>query len=524
MIDPVHPPLSGHMPLLLSPSASDVDSLATRLEQQIAANKSSDDAVKLIVEHMRLVTQDVVAQQTISITKGTQERDMLRLFIQAFDRVFLRGENIHAAIQKLDISTLDKAGIIQSYYAAMSASQLPILPQSSTLLSPQRSPSTPTSVYAVFGGQGIGGTYLDELRYLFRTYQTLIEGTLRASEELMLSLLQGANAHEIYSGGLAVMSWLESDQKAPSKDYLNFAPVSFPLIGLLQLASYEVTCKTLGLHPGQLQDSLSGTTGHSQGLIAAAVVALADSWESWRTATRVAITALFWLGLRAQQACVLVATSPAILKDSEKHGEGVPTSMLHLRGFEREEIQTQVFKANKNLRLGSRLALSLVNGPRNFVVSGSPIGLYGLNRQLRKLKQQDQRTSRYLPVSAPFHNECLATVPEIVQRDLDGASIHPGDLKIPLYCTRTGRNLDSSGFDIMPELLRLILSDPLDWKAASAFPHATHIVDFGPGGVHGIGSLTNINKKGQGVKVILATTLQGTSPNLGYQSDIFQGS
>ncbi|GKU09911.1 unnamed protein product, partial [Fusarium langsethiae] len=331
------------------------------------------------------------------------------------------------------------------------------------------------------------------------------------------------DAPDIYTQGLPFINWLESGSNAPSEEYLTFAPVSFPLIGILQLASYEVTCKTLGLHPGQLRDSLSGTSGHSQGLIVAAVIAMADSWESWGTATRVAITALFWLGMRTHQAFKPTTISPAMIKDSEMHGEGVPTSMLHLREFEEDEIRTQVSKANKNLRSGSLIAISLINGPRNFVCSGSSIGLYGLNRQLRKLKKGDQRTSRYLPVSAPFHNECMARVPDIVYRDLDGITIHSSDLKIPLYCTRTGKSLTLSGGDVLPRLLQLVLSEPLDWEAASAFPGATHIVDFGPGGVHGIGSLTAANKKGQDVKVILATTMQGTSSSLGYQSEMFQG-
>ncbi|KAM0342525.1 hypothetical protein ACHAPU_009499 [Fusarium lateritium] len=511
------------MPLLLQTPAGEVDSLATQFEEYIAANKSSDDAIKLILKHLRRITQDVTVQKNNSINHEAQQRDMLQVVVQTFERSFLRGENIHVAVQRFDMSSLDQRDIIQSYYAAVAASGLPIIPQSSALFGPQHSSSSLKRVYAIFGGQGINGSYLDELRYLFRTYRTLIEGTLQTSETLLLSLLHEADTPEIYVEGLSVMNWLESEEKAPSKDYLNFAPVSFPLIGLLQLVSYEVTCKTLGLHPGQLQGSLCGTTGHSQGLIAAAAIAMADSWESWKAATPVAITTLFWLGLRTQQAYGPVTISPAMLKDSDKHGEGVPTSMLHLRGFEKECIVSLITRANKNLRSDARLALSLVNGPDNFVVSGSPIGLYGLNRQLRKLRQQGQRTSRYLSVSAPFHNQCLAAVPEIVLKDLDTIVIHSRDLKIPLFCTRTGANLGALGcdIDIMPQLLRLILSDPLDWEAASAFPGATHIVDFGPGGVTGIGSLTNVNKKDE-VKVILATTMQGKSSTLGYQSDIFK--
>ncbi|KAF5671237.1 ABC transporter [Fusarium heterosporum] len=475
------------MPLLLPSPAGDVESLAVRFEQHIAANKSDADAIELILKHLRRITQDVTVQKNNSITHETQQRDMLRVIVQAFDRTFLRGENIHVAVQRLDMPTLSQRDVIQSYYAAVAASGLPIAQQSSTLLGPQHFSSSLKSVYAIFGGQGIGGSYLDELRSLFKTYRTLIEGTLKSSEKLLLHLSHEADTPETYADGLFIMSWLESDENSQSKEYLNFAPVSFPLIGLLQLVNYEVTCRTLGLHPGQLQSSLSGTTGHSQGLVTAAAISMADSWESWEKSTRIAITALFWLGLRTQQAYDPVTISPAVLKDSDKHGEGVPTCMLHLRGFEKENIVSAIIKTNKNLHSDSRLALSLVNGPDNFVVSGSPIGLYGLNRHLRKMRQQGQRTSRYLSVSAPFHNQCLAKVSEIFHKDLDGLMFHSCDLKTPLFCTRTGINLAASGGDIMPQILRLILSDPLDWEAATAFPGATHIIDFGPGGVNGIG-------------------------------------
>ena len=45
----------------------------------------------------------------------------------------------------------------------------------------------------------------------------------------------------------------------------------------------------------------------------------------------------------------------------------------------------------------------------------------------------------------------------------------------------------------------------MDWTKATNFPEtATHAVDFGPGGLSGIGPLTARNFDGRGVRVIVA--------------------
>lgn len=49
-----------------------------------------------------------------------------------------------------------------------------------------------------------------------------------------------------------------------------------------------------------------------------------------------------------------------------------------------------------------------------------------------------------------------------------------------------------------------IFTSPIHWDLATAFPKsATHIIDFGPGGVNGIGPLTARNLDGRGIRVII---------------------
>ena len=54
-------------------------------------------------------------------------------------------------------------------------------------------------------------------------------------------------------------------------------------------------------------------------------------------------------------------------------------------------------------------------------------------------------------------------------------------------------------------LCEQIFTSPIHWTKATNFPEtATHAIDFGPGGLSGIGPLTAKNFEGRGVRVIVA--------------------
>lgn len=49
-----------------------------------------------------------------------------------------------------------------------------------------------------------------------------------------------------------------------------------------------------------------------------------------------------------------------------------------------------------------------------------------------------------------------------------------------------------------------IFTSPIHWTKATNFPEtATHALDFGPGGLSGIGPLTARNLEGRGIRVIV---------------------
>lgn len=460
--------------------------------------------------------------------------DVLKHTMHEFERAFLRGNEVHALAASLPGIEQKKLIVVRSYYAARAAADRPLKPHASALL--REASDENATLYAIFGGQGNIEEYFDELREVYTTYPSMVEPFIVASASLLDGLSRDSRADKLFSKGLNIMRWLKNPDSQPGTDYLVSAPVSLPLIGLTQLAHYMVLCKVMGVDPGYLREHFKGTTGHSQGIVTAAAIAAADTWESFDQRAAEAITMLFWIGSRSQQAYPRTSLAPSTLQDSEDNGEGTPTPMLSVRDLPIELIQGHIKATNEFLPEDRHIGVSLVNSNRNFVVTGPPISLYGLNLRLRKVKAPtglDQTripyterklrfASRFLPITAPFHSAYLASAYDHILKDLEHMSISSADLGIAVYDTNTGKDLRESGAsNVIPAIVKMITSDRVEWPKATAFPGATHMLDFGPGGISGIGVLTNRNKDGSGVRTILAGTMDSTNSEVGYKSELF---
>ncbi|KAH0563492.1 beta subunit of fatty acid synthetase [Trichoglossum hirsutum] len=460
--------------------------------------------------------------------------EVLKLVLNEFERAFLRGNEVHAVAASLPGIAQKKIAVVRAYYAARFAVNRPMKPHESALF--RAAADGNARVFAIFGGQGNIEEYFDELREVYTTYPGFIEPFIASSAELLQSLARDPRAEKLYPHGLNVMRWLQNKDSQPDTDYLVSAPVSLPLIGLVQLAHYAVTCHVLGTTPGAVRERLSGTTGHSQGIVIATAIAAADSWESFAKVSRDALTILFWIGSRSQQTYPRTSLAPSVLQDSVDNGEGVPTPMLSIRDLSQSAVQEHVDATNHHLPDDRHIQISLVNSARNVVVTGPPISLYGLNLRLRKVKAPtglDQTripfterkirfVNRFLPITAPFHSPYLAEASENIEEDLVGVEILGKDLGIPVFGTLDGRDLQEEGKkNVVPALVRMITHDPVHWEQATIFPNATHILDFGPGGISGLGVLTHRNKDGTGVRIILAGDMEGTNTVVGYKPELF---
>lgn len=495
---------------------------------ELAQDDEPSSVAELVARYIGFVAREVDEGDD----PGSYE-EVLKLVLHEFERAFLRGNEVHALAASLPGITEKKLVVVRSYYAARAAVNRPIKAHESALL--REASDENAYIYAIFGGQGNIEEYFEELREIYTTYPSFIEDFVAAAAAHLQTLSREPQAEKLYPKGLDVMRWLHNKDAQPDVEYLVSAPVSFPLIGLTQLAHYVVTCRVLGTHPGHVRDRLSGTTGHSQGVVTAAAIAASRNWETFDKASRDALTILFWLGARCQQAYPRTSLAPSTLQDSIDN-EGAPTPMLSIRDLSREQVQTHIDATNHHLPEDRHIAISLVNSARNFVVTGPPMSLYGLNLRLRKVKAPtglDQTripfterkvrfASRFLPITAPFHSKYLSEAYDHLQEDLKNITIPSQDLGIPVFDTNSGEDLRSKGgANIVPDLVRMITRDSVNWEKATVFPNATHILDFGPGGISGLGVLTNRNKDGTGVRVIIAGTMDGSNSEVGYKPEIF---
>jgi fatty acid synthase subunit beta, fungi type len=497
---------------------------------ELAQDDEPSSVAELVARYLGYVAAEV--ENGEDDAQGSYE-EILTLVLNEFERAFLRGNEVHALISTLPGINQKKLEVVRSYYAARAAADRPIKAHQSALFRAAGDESA--KIYTIFGGQGNIEEYFEELREVFRTYPFFVEDLITSSAELLQNLSRDPRAEKLYSKGLDIMTWLHGPESTPNTDYLVSAPVSFPLIGLVQLAHYSVTCKVLGITPGQFRERISGTTGHSQGIVLAAATSAADSWESFDKIATASLTTLFWIGSRSQQTYPTTSIAPSILQDSIDHGEGAPTPMLSIRDLPRAQVQQHIDATNQYLPESRHIGVSLVNSARNMVVTGPPISLYGLNLQLRKVKAPtglDQTripfterkvrfVNRFLPITSPFHSKYLESATSLIEDDLRDVEISSSDLVIPVYDTNTGKDLRDVSGNVIPTLVRLITHDPVNWEKATVFPKATHVLDFGPGGISGLGVLTSRIKDGTGVRVILAGTIDGTIPELGYKPELF---
>jgi fatty acid synthase subunit beta len=380
---------------------------------------------------LEVVSKFLSFASSVDSSKDTCDFEILRSAFTEFEDRFLSDSDIHALAATFQGSPKKSEEIIRSYYAARAvnfnlddASRCP-----SALL--RAVGSGRASVYAIFGGQGNTENYFEELRHVCHVYRPLVDDFIAKSAETLLAVSRTAKARHLILSTIDVRKWLHWPDTTPKASLMISSSLSFPLIGLLQLSHFVITCKVLGRTPGEVREYISGTTGHSQGVVSAAVIASADSWDSSHNLANMALITLFWIGCRSQRAYPQTVLPPDIVEDSVSNGEGIPTPMLSVRDLAKDQLQKHIDNINKNLAADEQIAISLVNTPRNIVIAGPPMSLYGLNVQLRQVKApqgQDQSktlysrrslafSSSFLPITAPFHSKYLVDSTDQICRD-----------------------------------------------------------------------------------------------------------
>ncbi|KAL0953237.1 hypothetical protein HGRIS_004490 [Hohenbuehelia grisea] len=456
----------------------------------------------------------------------TKPTSLIRSVFTHFKTAHLEERDVHTLVATFTPDT--RKDVLKAYFAARAV--LEAAGKNGQVTVPalfSAAKSGKASLYALFGGQGTNEVYFDELQALYDAYTPYVRPTLeRISRDVLqpLAVAQQDNlttTTPFYTYGLDVAAWLAKGPAArPPVAYLASVPVSLPLIGLTQLIQYLVACRVSSLSPGEMRARFHGTTGHSQGIVSAVVLAAASTFEDFEEHSRRALRWLFFCGLRGQEAFPVVSVEPTIVRESVEGGEGVPSPMLSVTGLSLAELKPHLSTTNEHLPENAKVHVSLHNGPRAFVVTGPARSLYGLVTQLRKVRAASgadqskipwsQRkpvfSVRFLVVGVPYHSPYLDGVSDKVVKDL-GEELWVGkELKVPVFNTDDGTDLRAlpSGASLTRTLCDLIFTLPIHWDRATAFPEsATHAVDFGPGGLSGIGPLTARNFDGRGVRVVV---------------------
>ncbi|KAK8022512.1 hypothetical protein PG993_013279 [Apiospora rasikravindrae] len=428
--------------------------------------------------------------------------------------------NIHIYAASQAESTQDaRRRLINNYYTAKVCANLPSQPDSCPSLIRSQAQGE-SRIYAIFGGQGNNKHYFNELRNIYQTYQPFLADLIHDLDSLLQTLSQDSRISHLYSEGLQVKKWLEDPESIPSADYLITAPLSFPLIGLLQLATLKAISMSLDGTPADFPGIFHGLAGHSQGVVVAAAVAATETWEDYAAAARKAVTILFWIGSRSQQVWRQHALAEDIAARLEDEGHGKASPMVSISNIEQRQLDSHLARLNRTLPIAKRAYICLVNSSSNFVVSGPERTLAALISSLKAASAKDAQsqarvpysqrkpspTIRFLPITIPCHSALLDEAVPQIDEDLRGLSIRASELHVP-----------------SPLLVRMITSEPVFW-AETDFTSATHILDFGPGGTSGAGALTHRNVAGTAARVLVVGKLEKMSTadsDLGSLYDVF---
>lgn len=522
-----------------------IDSKYYQLFQQLnyQFNKSIDlDSPDLIENSIELsnyfigFVNDLINSKNVNYDSD-ELKHVLRLCVEEFQLNF-NNNDIHNFLVDLlqqDKTNLAKVKImLKNYYIAKDILGLSYDKNNSKLFGTKGN-----SIYAIFGGQGNTDDYFEELRDLYNTYNPLIKDFLIEINNNLNKMLNSIDNDKIYTQGLDFINWLDNIDKTPDQDYLLSVPVSCPLICVLQLCHYQINCKILGFTPKEFQQFFKGTTGHSQGLVTALAIASSSTWDDFLQNSIKSVNLLFSIGLNCLLTYPNTTLPPSMLQDSLENGEGRPSPMLSIRDLSKKKVEFFINQTNNHLPIEKHISISLINGPNQFVLSGPPESLYGLNVTLRNEKAPsglDQSrvpfskrklkfSNRFLPIFAPFHSHLLkngfdAMMKLCKQNDI---IFNHKNIQIPVFDTFDGSNLQDIQNDeeIVERLIKLIIEFPVNWEIATNFK-STHILDFGPGGVSGLGILTHKNKDGTGSRIILAGALdESLDDDYGFKQEIF---
>lgn len=409
--------------------------------------------------------------------------------------------------------------------------------QRAKLTSKQDSPSAllqqasngTAKLLCLFGGQGNTDDLLKELVELDTTYHPICRPFMQA----VTRGLDGIKCEQFEASmtGTDFLQWIDDSEARPTKEHVLNAAISMPLIGLIQLTNVYINYHILGLSFQEYQEKFSEVTGHSQGIISAAVFSASTSEESFVTNANIALKVLKIMGDVCMRVFPPEPLGPRMLTGSTESDEGMATSMLAIHLLRLNKVQHYVDMANNTLSETERIQVALVNGPFSCVCAGPCNSLYGLAELLRQdfsserldqakipFTERKRRISmRFLPIKVPFHSLYLNQAGALIvaKCKAQGLAFELDQLMVPLRAQDTGKtSLYNRKFTLVGERMEYLSKDGflhdlveqicvrrVDWRATIEKSNSTHILDHGPGNESGVGALTSRQVQGRGIQV-----------------------
>ncbi|KAI0295188.1 hypothetical protein BC826DRAFT_1104312 [Russula brevipes] len=200
------------------------------------------------------------------------------------------------------------------------------------------------------------------------------------------------------------------------------------------------------------------------GLVTAIAISSSKDDVPFLENTQKALKWLFFAGLRGQQLFPVLVLDPFVVQHSIEGGEGQPTPMLSVNGLLLKDLQPY----------NSKTLPMTLKSVYLFIMVPAP--------SIRAPNSSDQSKVEFSK-RKPVFNKVICEGP-------NGEELWTSEeFQIPVYHTEDDFHQTQSR--------------PLRWPKATDLPEGTvHAVDFGAGGISGIGPLTARNVDGCGVRVI----------------------
>lgn len=343
--------------------------------------------------------------------------------------------------------------------------------------------STNTKLFLQFGGQG--APWLKELSKLYQEPE--LASYFEITFQTLNKELERAENKSLYENGFDLKSWLDNPENAPSEDYLSRANISVPAIFVTQMGNYLFLLGK-GYDSDRLLSLTAGASGHSQGIIAACLVALGKKGDEFLQAYSRFLSLEFWMGYRGQESYPEYTVKPDVLEKNTANGDKNPSPMVAVIGYTKDELEERVKAYNQENNLTEKTAvyISLYNTPDSMILSTIPESLLGFRTKYKA--EMDERKAKfvYLKTTSPFHCPFMNSAwPTFREKDYDYLEFNykGSDLKFPVYGIFDGKNFQESP-DLKERLFKTVLIEPLHWEKAISViwtnPEISTILDFGP--------------------------------------------